>query len=368
VTYPSRILGKIHFLILAIFLLISVCMLFNQLVYDLDAGFYYEYMSSFDEVILTYQNDILIIAIVTFIVWLLRVHSALRRIEPRYPINEVEYLLRMVLPLVQIWGIASTFNYMSEYFASNPTIATKALRIKIIVVFVYVFYLGTFSLWIAIDEGWTGMLASYVSLVGFVAMYALFLIATYWINQYLHICVQAGPMPTLSSAPTLHSAQTFNTWRASTPELMTERIQSPTIQANIGARLAAKVIEYIIFIILTIAAIVPGIMIDNSGLIISLVSITWVSWFIYLSIHLTMNGQTIGKWLLRLKIVRADTGDEGGFVHNVLLRMVTNNVIGLIVPFYTWVDILFIFSKDARCIHDQLASTRVIKLRDNNKV
>ena len=126
-TYPSRILGKIHFLLLAIFLLISVCVLISQLAYDLYTEFYYEYISAFDQVILTYQNDILIIAIVTFIVWLLRVHSALRRIEPRYPINEVEYLLRMVLPLVQIWGIASTFNQMSIYFASNPMIATKAI-------------------------------------------------------------------------------------------------------------------------------------------------------------------------------------------------------------------------------------------------
>ncbi len=75
---------------------------------------------------------------------------------------------------------------------------------------------------------------------------------------------------------------------------------------------------------------------------------------------LTTSGQTIGKKLLNIRIVKYDDESDGGFVTNVLLRGVVNGVIG-IVPFYAIVDVLFIFRDDQRCIHDLIASTKVIK-------
>ena len=74
---------------------------------------------------------------------------------------------------------------------------------------------------------------------------------------------------------------------------------------------------------------------------------------------LTRDGQSLGKKALDIRIVVHRTGENGGFVPNVLLRVVVNGLLGFI-PFYPFVDILFIFRKDRRCIHDLIAGTVVV--------
>ena len=75
---------------------------------------------------------------------------------------------------------------------------------------------------------------------------------------------------------------------------------------------------------------------------------------------LVARGQTIGKKLVNIQIVRSKDGQNGGFVNNVLLRTVVNGLITLI-PLYLLVDILFIFSDTKRCLHDRIAGTIVVK-------
>lgn len=74
---------------------------------------------------------------------------------------------------------------------------------------------------------------------------------------------------------------------------------------------------------------------------------------------LAARGQTIGKILLHIKIVDINTGENGGFVPNVVMRTLVNGLLG-IIPFYGLVDILFIFREDRRCVHDLIAKTTVI--------
>ena len=45
---------------------------------------------------------------------------------------------------------------------------------------------------------------------------------------------------------------------------------------------------------------------------------------------LSKDGQTIGKKALHIRIVMVSTGQNGGFVHNVLLRAWLNGLIGII--------------------------------------
>jgi uncharacterized RDD family membrane protein YckC len=79
---------------------------------------------------------------------------------------------------------------------------------------------------------------------------------------------------------------------------------------------------------------------------------------------LAWRSQSIGKLLFGLRIVRADTGEPGGFVHTVLLRGTVTlfleqvPVLGFI---FMVVDSAFIFSEDRRCLHDLIAGTRVIR-------
>lgn len=77
---------------------------------------------------------------------------------------------------------------------------------------------------------------------------------------------------------------------------------------------------------------------------------------------LATRGQTVGKILLHIKIVDINTGQNGGFVTNVVMRTLVNGLLG-IIPFYGLVDILFIFREDRRCVHDLIAKTTVIDAR-----
>lgn len=75
---------------------------------------------------------------------------------------------------------------------------------------------------------------------------------------------------------------------------------------------------------------------------------------------LTTRGQTLGKLWFGLKIVRADTGANGGFVTNVLLRSCLNGIFWVFPPYFI-ADNLFIFRQDRRCLRDLLAKTRVVR-------
>lgn len=79
---------------------------------------------------------------------------------------------------------------------------------------------------------------------------------------------------------------------------------------------------------------------------------------------LSIDGQTIGKKPMNIRIVEVDTERNGGFVRNVVLRWIVNGLIASIPyvgGFYALVDILFIFRADKRCIHDFIAGTHVVK-------
>jgi uncharacterized RDD family membrane protein YckC len=74
---------------------------------------------------------------------------------------------------------------------------------------------------------------------------------------------------------------------------------------------------------------------------------------------LITKGQTIGKTWKKIKIVKVGTGENGGFVTNVLLRLIVIDVLNLI-PFFIFVDVLLIFGKARRCAHDYIAGTIVV--------
>jgi uncharacterized RDD family membrane protein YckC len=74
---------------------------------------------------------------------------------------------------------------------------------------------------------------------------------------------------------------------------------------------------------------------------------------------LARRGQTLGKMALGLRIVRKDTGENGGFVVNVLLRSALSSLLGL-NPLYFLIDSALIYRADRRCLHDLLAGTIVV--------
>ena len=69
----------------------------------------------------------------------------------------------------------------------------------------------------------------------------------------------------------------------------------------------------------------------------------------------------MGKKALRIRIVKIDTGENGGFVPNVLLRLIVDGLLG-IIPLYGLADILFIVRDDRRCIHGMIEGTQVVEV------
>ncbi len=79
-------------------------------------------------------------------------------------------------------------------------------------------------------------------------------------------------------------------------------------------------------------------------------------------ILLARNGQTIGKKLLGIKVVRVD-GSPVSLFRVFFLRYVCNTILTLIPlagSLYSLVDCLMIFSESRRTVHDRIADTIVV--------
>jgi uncharacterized RDD family membrane protein YckC len=78
---------------------------------------------------------------------------------------------------------------------------------------------------------------------------------------------------------------------------------------------------------------------------------------------LVRHGQTIGKKVIGMRIVTLE-GDIPPFARVVLIRyilMMLITRIPMVGSLFSLIDVLFIFRRDKRCIHDLLAGTRVVK-------
>ena len=87
----------------------------------------------------------------------------------------------------------------------------------------------------------------------------------------------------------------------------------------------------------------------------------------FIAIHgyfLKANGQTLGKKILGIRIVGMD--DNVLSLPAVLVKrylpVMGASLIPLIGQFLTFIDILFIFGSEKRCVHDYIAGTKVVKV------
>lgn len=132
-------------------------------------------------------------------------------------------------------------------------------------------------------------------------------------------------------------------------------------------RLWAKVIDNLIFAAAGIIAalLIPGLK-DSSLLmpVMGLLGAVLLGFFAYQIWLLTTQGQTLGKKVMGLRIVKTADMSNGGFVTNVLLRAFASAAVTLVPIFgtlFAMADPLFIFREDRRCLHDYIAGTCVIK-------
>jgi uncharacterized RDD family membrane protein YckC len=102
-----------------------------------------------------------------------------------------------------------------------------------------------------------------------------------------------------------------------------------------------------------------------------------VCWLTLLAIQVWMlstRGQSIGKRITGIRIIRLQNGEKPGFVYGWLMREFLITIIGfmaavipiigpiLLRPAFHLVDWCMIFRDDQRCLHDLMAGTRVVRV------
>lgn len=169
-----------------------------------------------------------------------------------------------------------------------------------------------------------------------------------------------------------------------------DQFQAPSamVTATRGSRLLAVIVDMSPVLVIAIiggilaAAMIPGLMAGNFTpqgaavtvfgflmLVFGLVCLGWLIWNIVL---LYRYGQTVGKKVMGIRVVRMD-GSRVSFPRFVFLRWLGMVVIGGIVGgvcgalhiryvgnLVSLVDTLLIFGPASRCLHDYIADTQVV--------
>jgi uncharacterized RDD family membrane protein YckC len=210
--------------------------------------------------------------------------------------------------------------------------------------------------------------------------------ATEWrrLGDYAEFTAPESPPPVTGATVTAPAAAASATPETTIPLNLPDR----------GTRLAARAIDWAIAFL----AFIPGAVIlgseflklvmmaaqgkqpDLEQLDMSKLAfgglVLGFSWLIVLIIQIVMlstRGQSIGKRIMGLRVVRIADGTQAGFVHAWLLRECVMTIIGVVAgilplvgpvllrPAFHITDWCMIFRDDQRCMHDLIAGTRVVR-------
>ena len=137
--------------------------------------------------------------------------------------------------------------------------------------------------------------------------------------------------------------------------------------ASRGSRLTASVLDGVMYLLAMIPGIALALYLGLSGASEEQVSqLTLLMLlgpavvFFYNARLLGREGQTLGKRVRKIRIVRYDDGGNPGYSRAFWMRYFLNGLLSN-VPGYGLIDVLFIFGSEQRCIHDYLAGTKVVE-------
>lgn len=171
-----------------------------------------------------------------------------------------------------------------------------------------------------------------------------------------------------------NSALTSNPYAPPVADLNIKRPLDKIELAGRGRRLAAIVIDTFIVTAATISALIiyyggwDGYKVSASS--DSLVSelrnsALYIAMYMLVNCYfLVKNAQSLGKRMLGIKVVRTD-GRPVSFARNVASRVVFQNALLLVpvVDIFLWlIDVLFIFRRSRKCLHDKIADTIVVRI------
>ena len=143
--------------------------------------------------------------------------------------------------------------------------------------------------------------------------------------------------------------------------------------ASRGSRLLAAILDSILATLFMAPAVIalgvfdgfPNIEPVSRTLQLQLAVAGFAGYLLLHSYLLYTQSQTVGKWLVGVRIVGLD-GSRASFGVIVGLRVLPVSIasqIPLIGQLLTLIDVLFIFGADRRCLHDRIAETVVVRVR-----
>jgi uncharacterized RDD family membrane protein YckC len=159
----------------------------------------------------------------------------------------------------------------------------------------------------------------------------------------------------------------YNPYQA--PSAHVDDVSEEMELAGRGTRLAAAIIDGLIMMVLFIALgtfMAPGMFHGEQPSFVQMLplwSLVMAIWFGANYPLLSKRGQTIGKKVMSIRIVRVD-GTDCAAGRIIGLRYLAPGLIGqipLLGPIFGLVDALFIFQESRRCIHDLIADTIVVR-------
>jgi len=161
-----------------------------------------------------------------------------------------------------------------------------------------------------------------------------------------------------------------------------DRVVVPAGERLPPADRAARLGAWVVDLVITVACMVPGIAVMQVGAGQEDISLMFASTFllwglplvlvIVYAVMLSRTGQTPGKRLVGIKVVRRESGGSAGFLQAVLLRSILHLTVFLLLLFavdalvgwlYFLVDKLLILGNHRRCFHDFLGGTVVVNAR-----
>ena len=129
--------------------------------------------------------------------------------------------------------------------------------------------------------------------------------------------------------------------------------------AGRGTRLLTMILDSIILVAMVYLPLMIGTAVSRAIPFDLLVVAGLVGWIWLTVVFVSRNGQSIGKKITGIKVVRSD-GSRASLGRIIVLRNVLNSLLG-IIPLYGFVDALLIFGESHQCVHDKIADTIVIK-------
>lgn len=135
--------------------------------------------------------------------------------------------------------------------------------------------------------------------------------------------------------------------------------------APIARRAAARAVDFAIVlgaflaIVLALSAL-AGPSPDGTGVVIIAIAVTFLIQLTYEVLLVGLRGRTLGKQLMGIEVVRADSEEPPGLRRAFLRHLIPTVLLVVFFPAYPVPYIAAALAKDHRWPHDRMAGTRVV--------